>query len=71
MVMPRSRSSSRESRNCSRISRSLTAWVICRMRSARVDFPWSTWAMMEKLRMRRWSILPMVFRPGGKVKGGV
>jgi hypothetical protein len=23
------------------------------MRSARVDLPWSTWAMMEKLRMNR------------------
>jgi hypothetical protein len=23
------------------------------MRSARVDLPWSTWAMMEKLRMFR------------------
>jgi hypothetical protein len=28
--------------------------VISRMRSARVDLPWSMWAMIEKLRM--WSM---------------
>ena len=28
-----------------------TVWVISRMRSASVDFPWSIWAMMEKFRM--------------------
>jgi len=38
------------------------------MRSARVDFPWSTWAMMEKLRMRLSSILLIVQGGGGKVK---
>jgi hypothetical protein len=26
-------------------------WVSSRMRSASVDFPWSMWAMIEKLRM--------------------
>src|SRR5206468_5389451 len=51
MVMPRSRSRSIRSRNWARISRSETAPVSCRNRSARVDLPWSMWAMMEKLRM--------------------
>jgi hypothetical protein len=44
-----------ESRSCSRIWRGSTVWVISRMRSASVDFPWSMWAMIEKLRMRLWS----------------
>src|SRR5207245_10939908 len=52
MVMPRSRSSSMSSRNCADISRAETAPVASRMRSASVDFPWSMWAMIEKLRMR-------------------
>ena len=52
MVMPRSRSSSIESSTCSRISRSDTVRVSCRMRSASVDLPWSMCAMIEKLRMR-------------------
>src|SRR5690348_11828689 len=30
--------------------------VTSRMRSASVDFPWSTWAMMEKFRMRLGSV---------------
>ena len=51
MVMPRSRSMSIESRYCSRIRRGSTAPVSSRMRSDRVDLPWSTWLMMEKLRM--------------------
>src|SRR2546425_31848 len=51
MVMPRSRSSSMSSRNCADISRAETAPVASRMRSASVDFPWSMWAMIEKLRM--------------------
>src|SRR6185503_7696059 len=52
MVMPRSRSSSMSSRNCADISRAETAPVRSRSRSASVDFPWSMWAMIEKLRMR-------------------
>ena len=52
MVMPRSRSMSIESRYCSRMRRGSTAPVSSRMRSDRVDLPWSTWLMMEKLRMR-------------------
>src|SRR3954447_8953229 len=51
MVMPRSRSSSIESSSCGRCLRGSTAPVTSRMRSASVDFPWSMWAMIEKLRM--------------------
>src|SRR5581483_11986998 len=51
MVMPRSRSMSIESRYCSRISRASTAPVISRIRSERVDLPWSMWATMAMLRM--------------------
>src|SRR5687768_5797880 len=50
--MPRSRSSSMESSTCSRISRCGTVSVSSRIRSARVDFPWSMCATMEKLRIR-------------------
>src|SRR3954454_10195238 len=49
--MPRSRSSSILSRSCGRCLRASTAPVTSRMRSARVDLPWSIWAMIEKLRM--------------------
>src|SRR5437016_367195 len=52
MVMPRSRSRSILSRNCARDSRSVSAPVFSKMRSASVDFPWSMWAMMEKFRIR-------------------
>src|SRR5664280_3362683 len=52
MVIPRSRSMSIESRYCSRISRGSTAPVSSRIRSDRVDLPWSTWLMIEKFRMR-------------------
>src|SRR3954470_14808473 len=51
MVMPRSRSSSIESSSCGPCLRGSTAPVTSRMRSASVDFPWSMWAMIEKLRM--------------------
>src|SRR5437660_4211858 len=40
-----------ESRNCSLRSRSVSAPVFSRRRSASVDLPWSMWAMIEKLRM--------------------
>ena len=33
------------------ISRSEIVPVSCNIRSARVDLPWSMWAMMEKLRI--------------------
>ena len=51
MVMPRSRSRSMESRNCSLISRWVRAPVRSISRSERVVLPWSMWAMIEKLRM--------------------
>src|SRR4051794_9914809 len=57
MVIPRSRSRSIESSTCARMSRDSTVCVISRMRSASVDFPWSMWAMIEKLRMRDWSAM--------------
>src|SRR3954452_16482952 len=49
--MPRSRSRSIESSSCGRWLRASTVPVSSRMRSASVDFPWSMWAMIEKLRM--------------------
>ena len=52
MVMPRSRSRSMESRYCARMSRASTALVSSKMRSDKVDLPWSMCAMIEKLRMR-------------------
>ena len=33
------------------MSRSETTPVICSIRSASVDLPWSMWAMMQKLRI--------------------
>ena len=56
IVIPRSRSSSIESSTCARMSRPVTVFVTSRMRSASVDFPWSMWAMIEKFRIRSWSI---------------
>src|SRR3954465_10990588 len=49
--MPRSRSRSIESSSCGRWFRGSTVPVTSRIRSASVDFPWSMWAMIEKLRM--------------------
>src|SRR4051812_31012260 len=63
MVMPRSRSMSMESRYCSRMSRASTAPVSSRMRSERVDLPWSTWAMTERLRMRSRAVVMGFDRP--------
>src|SRR5215207_6340230 len=54
--MPRSRSRSMESRTWARIDRASMVRVISRMRSASVDLPWSMCAMIEKLRMRSWSM---------------
>ncbi len=71
IVMPRSRSRSIESRSCARISRAETASVTSRMRSASVDLPWSMCAMIEKLRMRPWSIpSAMVLRAVVRGRGG-
>ncbi len=58
MVMPRSRSMSMRSRYCARALRSSTTPVSCSIRSARVDLPWSMWAMMQKLRMIAGSVCP-------------
>ena len=61
IVIPRSRSRSIESRNCSAFSRWLSAPVRSRRRSESVVFPWSMWAMIEKLRM----LLLLHVGPGG------
>src|SRR5690606_31441086 len=53
MVIPRSRSIGLLSSTCASISRSVRPPQSWMMRSASVDLPWSTWAMMEKLRMNR------------------
>src|ERR1700694_216700 len=67
MVIPLSRSRSMESKNCSRISLGSTAPVSSRTRSDSVDFPWSTWLMIEKLRIESgrvtWKGLPRAVRP--------
>ena len=68
MVIPRSRSMSMESRYCSRMRRGSTAPVISRMRSERVDLPWSTWLMIEKLRMRSTATGPRSVAEGGTVR---
>src|SRR6059058_3570313 len=59
MVMPRSRSRSIESSNCSCMSRSEMVPVRWSKRSDSVVFPWSMWAMMLKLRMCAASIVQM------------
>src|SRR5690606_23259801 len=51
MVMPRSRSIGLLSSTCEAISRSVRPPQSWMMRSASVDLPWSTWAMIEKFRM--------------------
>src|SRR5690606_24770234 len=51
--MPRSRSIGLLSSTCCSISRAVRPPHSWMMRSASVDLPWSTWAMMEKLRMFR------------------
>ena len=58
IVMPRSRSISIRSRYWARIDRSSTTPVICSIRSASVDLPWSMCAMMQKFRMIAGSVLP-------------
>ena len=58
MVMPRSRSMSIRSRYWARICRASTTPVICSIRSASVDLPWSMWAMMQKLRMSSGVVAP-------------
>src|SRR5262249_61039005 len=58
MVMPRSCSRSMVSRNWAPVSRSLMEPVYDSNLSARVDLPWSMWAMMLKLRMWLVSVIP-------------
>mmetsp|Transcript_1138 Transcript_1138/g.2694 ORF Transcript_1138/g.2694 Transcript_1138/m.2694 type:complete len:254 (+) Transcript_1138:1643-2404(+) len=48
MVIPRSRSMSLLSMNCSTMSRAATVLVLRSSWSANVDLPWSMWAMMLK-----------------------
>src|SRR4051794_2278355 len=50
------------SSSCAFIARGSTVWVVSRMRSASVDFPWSMWAMIEKFRMCCWSDIFRVSR---------
>ena len=57
MVMPFSRSRSIESSTWLVIWRASMVCVSSRMRSASVDLPWSTWAMMVKLRRRAWGMV--------------
>src|SRR5208283_1164183 len=57
MVIPRSLSRSILSRYWGVISRAETVPVSSRRRSAKVDFPWSIWAMMEKFRIIVWSLV--------------
>src|SRR5579884_1352396 len=58
IVMPFSRSRSIWSSTCSVSWRCDSVPVSSSRRSARVDFPWSMWAMMQKFRMRACSINP-------------
>ena len=62
MVMPLSRSSSMLSSNWSTMSRGSTAPVACSNLSASVDLPWSTCAMMQKLRIESGSIVSKYIR---------
>ena len=36
------------------LTRSSTVFVVSSRRSASVDLPWSTWAMIQKFRIRLW-----------------
>src|SRR6266540_4612666 len=66
MVMPLSRSRSMSSRSWScPNSRRVMVPVFRRSRSARVDFPWSMCAMMQKFRMWDWSTSAPGPRSGG------
>src|SRR3954470_19300062 len=59
-----------ESSTWARIDRGSTVFVISRMRSASVDFPWSMWAMIEKLRMCAWSAMDARLRIGAGAGAG-
>src|SRR5277367_4706646 len=66
IVMPRSLSRSIESRCWSVITRIWTVLVCSSSRSDRVVLPWSTWAMMQKLRV--WETSMQGAGEGGKGK---
>ncbi len=51
MVIPRSRSKTKESSSCGCILSLAIVPVISKSLSANVDFPWSMWAIIEKLRI--------------------
>ena len=70
MVMPFSRSRSIESSTWLVIWRASMVCVSSRRRSASVDLPWSTWAMIEKLRRRAWGMLAMGPRESSKRRHG-
>jgi hypothetical protein len=57
MVMPRSRSISIESSTCSRILARVEPPQYWISRSAKVDLPWSIWAMIAKLRIWARSVI--------------
>src|SRR3954468_12641548 len=71
IVIPRSRSRSIESSICACIFFGSTAPVTSRMRSARVDLPWSMWAMMQKLRMRSMGVPEYGERPRSATGKGI
>ena len=52
------------------MSRGSTAPVISRRRSARVDFPWSMWAMMLRQRIRLSSVKGSILAAGGAIGSG-
>src|SRR5258708_15971345 len=62
IVMPRSRSRSIVSRTWSCMSRWLIEPVCSSSRSARVDLPWSMWAMMQKFRTSACFVVTDTFR---------
>src|SRR5690606_15649313 len=71
--MPRSRSRSIESSTCDSISRSESAPQSWMNRSARVDLPWSTCAMIEKFRIRSMAAIEggrLIIQKGRRAAGG-
>src|SRR5690242_8627134 len=65
IVMPFSRSRSIESSTSSVMSRWAIVPVSSSRRSLSVGLPWSMGAMIEKLRIRPWSIKSAKYREGG------
>src|SRR4029077_2559613 len=69
MVIPFSRSRSMLSRTWSFIFPRGIVFVISSRRSARVDFPWSMCAMMQKFRTRERGIMSAGLEPGSEREG--